>query len=314
MRIIEDSEISTALNYPALIEALRRMFTSGCTQPLRHHHSLDPENEKKGTLLIMPAWQSGGYLGLKTVTVMPENGARGLPSVQGTYLLFDAEDGQALAFMNAAELTTRRTASASALAASYLARKDASKLLMVGAGAMAPCLVRAHAAIRPIREVAIWNHRTEKAEKLAEELSRDGFQARAVTDLEAAAAGADLISCATLSTEPLILGGWLKPGVHVDLVGAFTPTMRETDDAAIKTANVFVDTREGGLHEAGDIVQALSAGAITEQDLKADLYDLCRGQHPGRTTEDEITLFKSTGAALEDLAAAILAYEASRQE
>ena len=314
MRIIENAEISAALAYPALIDALRRMFTSGCTQPLRHHHSLDPENEKKGTLLIMPAWQSGKYLGLKTVTVMPENGSRGLPSVQGTYQLFDAVDGQALAFMNAGELTTRRTASASALAASFLARKEASKLLMVGAGAMAPCLVRAHAAVRPIKEVAVWNHRAEKAERLADELTHEGFEAFAVPDLEAAAGTADIISCATLSTEPLIQGDWLKPGVHVDLVGAFTPTMRETDDAAIRIAHVFVDTREGGLNEAGDIVLAMKAGAFAEQDLKADLYDLCRDQHPGRTSDEEITLFKSTGAALEDLAAAILAYEANEQK
>ncbi|MBO0332784.1 ornithine cyclodeaminase family protein [Sneathiella sp. CAU 1612] len=312
MRIIENSEIAAALHYPALIDALRDMFVSGCTQPLRHHHGLDPENERKGTLLIMPAWQSGGFLGLKTVTVMPENGEKGLPSVQGTYLLFDADNGSALALMDAGELTTRRTAAASALAASYLARKDASKMLMVGAGAMAPCLIRAHAAVRDIREVTIWNHRTEKAEKLAAELTQEGFSAQAVTDLEAAARTADVISCATLSTEPLIKGNWLKPGAHLDLVGAFTPAMRESDDAAVGIASLFVDTREGGLNEAGDIVQPLKSGIIKEGDIRADLYDLCRGIHPGRESADEITLFKSTGAALEDLAAAILAYQANR--
>lgn len=312
MRIIENSEIAAALHYPALIDALRDMFVSGCTQPLRHHHGLDPENERKGTLLIMPAWQSGGFLGLKTVTVMPENGEKGLPSVQGTYLLFDADNGSALALMDAGELTTRRTAAASALAASYLARKDASKMLMVGAGAMAPCLIRAHAAVRDIREVTIWNHRTEKAEKLAAELTQEGFSAQAVTDLEAAARTADVISCATLSTEPLIKGNWLKPGAHLDLVGAFTPAMRESDDAAVGIASLFVDTREGGLNEAGDIVQPLNSGIIKEGDIRADLYDLCRGIHPGRESADEITLFKSTGAALEDLAAAILAYQANR--
>lgn len=311
MRIIETSDIAAALHYPALIAALRDMFAKGCTQPLRHHHALDPENERKGTLLIMPAWQSGGFLGLKTVTVMPENGAKGLPSVQGTYLLFDAENGSALALMDAGELTTRRTAAASALAADYLARKDASSLLMVGAGAMAPCLIRAHAAIRDFTAVSIWNHRPEKAEKLAAELTGEGIPARAVTDLEAAARKADVISCATLSTEPLIQGDWLKPGAHLDLVGAFTPRMRESDDAAVKIASLFVDTREGGLHEAGDIVQPLAAGVITEADIRADLYDLCRRAHPGRASDTEITLFKSTGAALEDLAAAILAYQAA---
>lgn len=309
MRIIETSDIAATLRYPALIDALRHMFTEGCTQPLRHHHALDPENERKGILLIMPAWQSGGYLGLKTVTVMPENGEKGLPSVQGTYLLFDATNGSALALMDAGELTTRRTAAASALAASYLARKDAGRLLMVGAGAMAPCLIRAHAAVRDIRAVAIWNHRAEKAEALAEDMRREGFSAHAVTDLEAAAKTADIISCATLSTAPLIRGEWLQPGAHLDLVGAFTPAMRESDDAAVRVASLFVDTREGGLHEAGDIVQPLQAGVITAADVRADLFDLCRGTHPGRASDDEITLFKSTGAALEDLAAAILAFE-----
>ncbi len=312
MRIIENSEIADALQYPALIDALRDMFVSGCTQPLRHHHGLDPENERKGTLLIMPAWQSGGFLGLKTVTVMPENGKKNLPSVQGTYLIFDANDGRALALMDAGELTTRRTAAASALGAAYLARKDASMMLMVGAGALAPCLIRAHAAVRGIKNFAIWNHRPEKAIKLAEDMTREGFSASAVTDLEAAARKADIISCATLSTEPLIYGDWLKPGAHLDLVGAFTPAMRESDDTAVKTATLFVDTREGGLHEAGDIVQPLKSGVIKESDIQADLFDLCRGQHPGRTSEKEITLFKSTGAALEDLAAAILAYQANR--
>lgn len=311
MQIIDNVKIADALQYPALIDALRRMFIDGCTQPLRHHHGLDPEDEKKGTLLIMPAWQSGGFLGLKTVTVMPENGAKGLPSVQGTYMLFDAGDGRALALMDAGELTIRRTAAASALAASYLVRKDASTMLMVGAGAMAPCLIRAHSAVRDLKEISIWNHRPEKAEKLADDLTREGFSARAVTDLEAAARHADLISCATLSTDPLIKGKWLKPGAHLDLVGAFTPAMRESDDDAVKIATLFVDTREGGLKEAGDIVQPLKSGVIRESDIQADLYDLCKGTHAGRPSDDDITLFKSTGAALEDLAAAVLAYEAN---
>jgi ornithine cyclodeaminase len=226
-------------------------------------------------------------------------------------MLFDAVDGRALALMDAGELTIRRTAAASALAASYLVRKDASTMLMVGAGAMAPCLIRAHSAVRDLKEISIWNHRPEKAEKLADDLTREGFSAQVVTNLEDAARHADLISCATLSTEPLIKGEWLKPGAHLDLVGAFTPAMRESNDDAVKIATLFVDTREGGLKEAGDIVQPLQTGVIRESDIQADLYDLCKGTHAGRALDDEITLFKSTGAALEDLAAAILAYEAN---
>ncbi|WP_373083885.1 ornithine cyclodeaminase family protein [Sneathiella sp.] len=312
MQLLSPQDVADALRYPDLINALRNMFVAGCTQPLRHHHNLDEKDAQKGTLLLMPAWQQGGYLGLKTVTVMPENGARGLPSVQGNYLLFDATDGRALALMDAGELTTRRTASASALAASYLARKDAASMLMVGAGAMAPCLIRAHLAVRPLEEIKIWNHKRKKAQALADTLASAGLKVTVAPDLEAAARTADIISCATLSTKPLIRGAWLKPGAHLDLVGAFTPKMRESDDTAVKIASLFVDTFEGGLNEAGDIVLPLKAGTIQEKDIRADLYDLCTGRHAGRQNDDEITLFKSTGAALEDLAAAILAFEANR--
>lgn len=309
MQILSPQSVADALAYPALIDALRDMFAQGCTMPLRHHHMLDEQNEQKGVLLIMPAWQQGGYLGIKTVTIMPENGARSLPSVQGNYMLFDATTGTALAVMDATELTTRRTAAASALAARYLAREAASSLLMVGSGAMAPCLIRAHCAVRPITEIKIWNHRPEKAARLAETLTEEGLPVTVAADLEDAARTSDIISCATLSREPIILGDWLQPGTHLDLVGAFTPTMRESDDAAVQTARLFVDTRDGGLKEAGDIVMPLAAGAISESDIQADLYELCGGKKPGRETADEITLFKSTGAALEDLAGAILAYK-----
>lgn len=313
MRLLSPNDIASALGYAELVEALRKMFAEGCIQPLRHHHDLDDKNPKKGTLLLMPAWQKDGYLGLKSVTVMPENGARGLPSVQGNYLLFNATDGSPLALMDAGELTTRRTASASALAASYLARKNVESLLMVGAGAMAPCLIRAHMTVRPsIKSVKIWNHKGEKAAALAKSLTEEGIAAEATEDLEQASRVADVISCATLSTKPLIRGAWLKPGAHLDLVGAFTPKMRESDNTAMQVASLFVDTFEGGLKEAGDIVMPIKAGIIQKKDVRADLYDLCRGRHKGRQNDDEITLFKSTGAALEDLAAAILAYEASR--
>src|SRR5690606_20301527 len=312
MRNIENADVAAALAYPALMAALRKMFTEGRNQPLRHHHALDPDNSQSGMLLLMPAWQADGYLGLKTLTVMPENSAKGLPSIQSVYLLFDRDSGTPLALMAAEELTSRRTAAASALAATYLARKSAEKMLMVGAGAMAPCLIRAHATGRRLTDIAVWNHNEEKAERLAATLKAEGLPVRATLDIEAAAREADIISTATLSSAPLIRGDWLKPGAHLDLVGAFTPAMRESDDQAVLRASLFVDTRTGGLNEAGDIIQPLKAGLIDESDIRADLYDLCRGTHPGRTSEDEITLFKSTGAALEDLAAAILAFEANR--
>ena len=198
---------------------------------------------------------------------------------------------------------------ASALASGYLSRPDCERLLMVGTGALAPYLILAHAAVRPICNVLIWGRSPDKAARLAKRLDRPDFRVAATDDLEAAARGAQVISCATLSEEPLIRGDWLQPGQHLDLVGAFRPDMRESDDAAIRRARVFVDTREGALAEAGDIVQPIKSGVLDPADVAGDLFDLTRGERAGRRFYDQITLFKSVGTALEDLAAAELAAE-----
>jgi ornithine cyclodeaminase len=310
-------DLEKLLAFPALVEALREGFRRGIIVPVRHHHTIQVPGEKEATLLLMPAWDMAGggeardgeHIGVKIVTVHPGNAARGLPSVQATYLLLDGRTGELMATLDGTMLTLRRTAAASALAASYLAREDSSRLLMVGAGALAPHLIEAHASQRPIERVEIWNHRPERAEALAATLRRAGarYEIVAVGDLEAAAREADIISCATLSAEPLIRGAWLKAGAHLDLVGAFTPGMRESDDAAVTRAAIFVDTRAGALKEAGDIVQPVQAGLIGEAAIRADLFDLCRGLHPGRTDAEEVTLFKSVGTALEDLVAAAFA-------
>ncbi|WP_284215164.1 MULTISPECIES: ornithine cyclodeaminase family protein, partial [Alphaproteobacteria] len=233
----------------------------------------------------------------------------GLPAIYGSYILSSGKTGKMLAVVDGGELTARRTAATSALAAKYLARPGASELLVVGTGRLSLNLIQAHASVRPIKRVSIWGRNPANAEKTAEEARALGFDAIACTDLEACARQADIISCATLSSEPLIHGAWLKPGAHLDLIGAFKPNMRESDDEAVRRATIFVDTRDGAFSEAGDIVQPLKAGVIREADIKADLFDLAAGRHKGRSSEAEITLFKSVGAALEDLAGAILAYE-----
>jgi ornithine cyclodeaminase len=212
-----------------------------------------------------------------------------------------------VAVLDGTELTVRRTAAASALASSYLSREDSSRLLMVGTGNLAPHLVMAHAAARPISEVIVWGRRGEAAEDLAGRIAATGLAARATDDLEAAAASADIISCATLANEPLIKGNWLMAGQHVDLVGAFRPDMREADDEALRRADVYVDTRTGALSEAGEIVQGIANSAITESDVCGELTELARKIVPGRQDAAAITLFKSVGTALEDLAAAELA-------
>jgi ornithine cyclodeaminase len=211
--------------------------------------------------------------------------------------------------MDATRLTVWRTAAASALASRSLSRPDASRMLMVGAGALAPFLVRAHCSVRPITEVMVWNRSPGRAQALVVDLARDGIAASIADDLQGAASEADIITTATLSLDPLIRGAWLKPGTHVDSVGAYRPTMRETDDEVVRRARVYVDTRAGALSEAGDIVQPVRAGVIGKDAIAGDLYELCRGTAPGRGSAQEITFFKSVGASIEDLAAATAVYE-----
>ena len=310
---IAAAEVERLLDYPALIDALRQGFAQDWTVPVRHHYGIPmPDGEPEQTLLLMPAWEAGKAIGMKMVTVTPGNGARDLPAVQGVYLMLDGATGAPMALIDGPSLTAHRTAAASALAADYLARDDARLMLMVGAGALSLPLVEAHSAVRPIKEVRLWARDRRKAAAKVAELVSHGINAALAEDLEQSAREADLISCATLSTTPLIRGAWLKSGAHLDLIGAFTPQMRESDDAAIGRASLFVDTREGALKEGGDLVQPLKAGLITPQAIKADLFDLTRQRHRGRMSQDEVTLFKSVGTALEDFAAAKLVVERLR--
>jgi len=308
MLTLDADGVRRALDWSSTIAAIEHMFVTGCEMPVRHHHTLAVPGAPAATLLLMPAWSAGAYLGVKVVNVFPGNADAGLPAVTGVYLLFSAATGELLATMDGSELTARRTAAASALAARYLARDDASRLLIVGSGRVAANLALAHAAARPIEDVVIWGREPEKASALAVSLGTQGLKARTTRDLATAVGAADIVSCATLAHEPLVKGDWLAPGTHLDLVGGFTPKMREADDEAVRRASVFVDTRAGAMVEAGDIAAPLANGTLTPDGVKADFYDLTRGQHPGRRSRDEITLFKSVGAALEDLAAAALAY------
>jgi ornithine cyclodeaminase len=318
MLTLSAADVDRALTFPGLVETLRTAFRDGAVQPVRHHHHVEKPDTPASTLLLMPAWSdfmaSGssakGHMGVKIVTVSPGNNALGKPAVMGVYLLLNGVTGEPEALIDGQRLTQWRTACASALAATYLAREDASHLLVIGAGAMAPFLARAHAAVRPIQKVSIWNRTPANAEKLAAELRAEGFDAAAASDLDGELATADIVSSATISPTPLVKGVLLKPGTHVDLVGGFTPDLRESDDEAIRRSRVFVDTRAGATKEAGDIVQPLASGVLKTDDIVAELAELTRGQKKGRESADEITLFKSVGAALEDLAAGIAVYRA----
>jgi ornithine cyclodeaminase/alanine dehydrogenase-like protein (mu-crystallin family) len=311
MRLVSAREIDEALDFPALIDALAEAFRGGTIAPRRHHHAIERVGAATATHLLMPAWTSQDgpgqtYLGTKIVNVFPDNGRHGLPAVLGAYILQSGATGEPLAVMDGARLTHWRTAAASALAARFLARADARRLLVVGAGALAPFLARAHSSVRSIREVSIWNHRKASAEKLAASLSGHGWRIEVAESLERAVHAADIVSCATLASAPLIAGAWLRPGQHLDLVGAFNLEMREADDAALQRARIFIDT-DAALSEGGDVALGLLSGAIDRASVVADLGALCRGA-PGRTDSEEVTLFKSVGAALEDLAAAALVW------
>jgi ornithine cyclodeaminase len=311
LRFLSAEEIDSILDFPSLIDALHTAFCADIETPLRHHHAIARE-DGEAALLLMPAWtkeKNGAFLGTKIVTVYPGNLAKGLGSVAGTYLLMSGDTGEPLVTIDGHRMTLWRTAAASALAANYLAREDASHLMLFGAGALAPYLARAHAAVRPIQKVSIWNRTPERAHALAAELSGETFKTEIVMDKERAVREADIVTCITLSQVPVFSGEWLKAGAHVDLVGAFRPNAREADDAAIKRSKIYVDTRRGALKEAGDIVMPLAAGLLKESDVRGDLFDLCRGTANGRVGAQEITLFKSVGTAIEDLAAAMLLWK-----
>ncbi|MBO1074939.1 bifunctional Delta(1)-pyrroline-2-carboxylate/Delta(1)-piperideine-2-carboxylate reductase [Roseomonas marmotae] len=310
MRILNKTETADRLPWPPLREALRRIFEEGCEAPLRHSHPLPQKDAAEGTLLLMPAWQPHRFTGVKIVHVNPSNArSPGMQAVHSVYLLSDGESGQPLCMLDGSMLTDRRTAAASVLAATYLARPESSRLLLLGSGKVAHALAEAYAERFPLREVRVWSRRPESAARLARILAESGLPAHAVAEPDPA--GADIVTAATLSTTPLFDGAAVAPGTHVDLVGAFRRDMRESDSTLVRRARLFVDTRAGALAEAGDVVQAIVEGAIDAGHIQADLFDLCRGTHLGRREAEEITLFKSVGWAGEDLAAAVLAYQAA---
>jgi ornithine cyclodeaminase/alanine dehydrogenase-like protein (mu-crystallin family) len=317
VKTISASDIARLATHRDFVEALRAGFAADIVSPLRHHHDLPRAGTDPCKFLMMPSWTdmsargpAGAFVGLKTVLVVPDNGRRDLPTVQAGYQLFSGETGETLALIDGRELTARRTACASALAADYLAKPGATRLTLIGAGVVGAHLVHAHASVRPIKSVRIYNRSRDKAEALAEALSRDGFEATVPSvPLAESIAWADIVSSATTATEPIIRGDWLKAGVHVDVMGAFKPTMREVDGKGVERASVFVDTREGALSEAGDIMLAIAEGRFAPERIVADLKELCTGSHRGRTREEEITLFKSSGTALEDLACAVMLHD-----
>ncbi len=306
LQVVDASEVRRRLPWDALVAALRCAFAADITVPQRHSHTIGAGNR----LLLMPAWRESGLFAVKTVSIFPDNAALGLPAVNGLVTVFDGRTGRPLAVLDGGELTARRTAAAAALAADFLARPDAKHLLVVGAGRVASLLPAAMRTVRPgLQRFTVWNRNPAGARRLAAQWRDEGLDAHAATELRAAVADADIVSCATLSTAPLVQGAWLQPGTHLDLIGSFTPAMRETDAACFGRSRVWIDTEEA-LQKSGDLVEAKRAGSFDDSDLQGTLSGLCRGNCQGRPDTKAgaamLTLFKSVGTALEDLAAAEL--------
>jgi ornithine cyclodeaminase len=291
---------------PELIAAIEQAFASPPISPPRTSHIVSDGHGADGHLLLMPAWREGGRIGVKILTVLPWLGALGKPTIQASYVVSDARRGELLAIMDGGAITSRRTAATSALASKYLSRRDSRTLLVVGAGALANPLIEAHGAIRALERVLVWARRPERAQAVADAAKIAGVNAEVAIDLESAVGAANIVSCATASHEPLIRRQWLSEGMHLDLIGAYTPQMCEVDAAGVQAAAVFVDDRGAARHEAGDLLKAEVAGLFHFDSIVASLTELVTGQSQGRTDDRSITLFKSVGLALEDLAAAEL--------
>lgn len=311
MNIISAAQVNEILQSSALVEKLKQAFASDIETPLRQHFDIaNPESSRETTLLIMPSWQSGSDIGVKLVTVVPESYKFDLPSIQGVYTLMDAAKGGVKAMIDAPSLTAKRTAAASALASSFLSKADTNSMLMVGTGTLSPELIQAHCAVRPIKEVKVWGRSKEKAQLVINELENlpamSDVSLQVVTDLDQAVTEVDLISCATMSQTPLIKGQLLTAGQHLDLVGSYRPDMREADDDCIRRCQIVVDNYKGALKETGDIKTPLDSGLLKAEDIKADLFELCKQQVEFERKATDITMFKSVGHALEDLAAAQL--------
>ncbi len=310
MRYLDAAQVAKRLSYPTLIAGLRRLHQDD-TESLGDLLLEQPAGPKGANrFFIRAAWQHERALGAKVISIFPNNPEQqAKPSVQAVYLLFDGQNGSPVLALDGTMLTWRKTAADSALGASLLARQQTASLLMVGAGAMAPELIRAHLSVRPsIRRVTIWNRNPERARQLQRQLTVQGVELVVSEDLARAVSEADLISCATMSTTPLIRGEWLQAGSHVDLVGAYTPTMREADDEVLRRGRLFVDHRQTA-GETGELAIPMSNGVITPQSIQADLFQLCRGEHPGRQDPEEITVFKNGGGGHLDLMSARIAHE-----
>lgn len=315
MLVLSAEQIRSVVPMPRLIECLRSAFrTQRVVVPARQVGRV-PGGTGERLFLSMPAFDSDGGGVVKFATVFPDNRTRGQPTIQAVIVMLSAA-GAPQAVLDGRVVTQLRTGAASALASGYLSRADSSHLVVIGTGALAPTMAAAHCAVRPIIRISVWGRRGEHAAATAaaiRSLVDSNVEVLVPTSVEEAVATADIVSCATSSPTPVVLGNWLRPGTFVDLVGSFSPVKREADDDVVLRSRIFVDTFEGALSEAGDLLDPLARGVIGRERIEGELADLVCGRVAGRRTGEEIILFKSVGTAIEDLAASRLAVAAASE-
>lgn len=312
MMYLDSDKVHEIADFRVLVDAILEMFAAGCeclerltlSQPTLFGTSADS--------LIQPGWMPGKALGVKIANVFYDNNARGLPTVMGSYILFDGNTGRPLAYIDGLSETFIKTAANSAAASKVLSRRESQSLLMIGAGKLAPYLIKAHIAVRPITKVMISNRTRANAEALAASLKLDNIDVTVVDDVSQAAQEADIISCATYAAEPVLKGEWIRQGCHIDLVGGYRPDQREADDGVITRGGgrIFVDARQTTVEIAGDVIHPIASGALRHEGV-ADMFEVVQGRKPGRRAENEITVFKSGGGGHEDLAVALSLYRQS---
>ena len=302
MKIISAEHINSVLKYPDLIDHLDNGFSRPFEMPKRQVFNLNPGTENKDAFAVLPAWNEE-FLAVKAFTYFPSNYAHNKSALHSNILLFNRSHGEPLALLDGASVTHWRTAAVSALASRYLSNPDASRLLLLGTGDLAPHLIAAHLCVRPIDSVTIWGRNSHKAHALATSLSSQypGVNFSAQLEVKLAALDSDISVGATGSPCPILYGSWIKPGTHVDLLGNHNSDQRECDSELITKAEVFVDSKVNVLNEAGELLIPIREGVFSESAILGELSQLCNKTIPGRQSLSAITLFKSVGTAISDL-------------
>ncbi|MDT9598714.1 bifunctional Delta(1)-pyrroline-2-carboxylate/Delta(1)-piperideine-2-carboxylate reductase [Sphingosinicella rhizophila] len=311
MLVLGADEIRRLAPPRRVVEALREVFARGGVVAVRTPSPVPGDSPNRLFVSMLAMDEVGGPV-IKLITIYPENPAQGLVTVQGAIVVF-SETGAPTAILDGTIVTQLRTGAASALASDYLSRQDSRHLVIMGTGALAPSMAAAHCAVRPIERISVWGRSADKAAATVAAISQQvpGVEVAVTDRIEESVANADIVSCSTSSPTPILHGKWLRPGTHVDLVGAFQPTKRESDDEVVLRARIFVDTMHGAMNEAGDLLEPMSRGIIDKSRIEGQLEDLASGRMKGRRSNDEITLFKSSGTAIEDLAMARMVVEAA---